>query len=100
MALRRAGEPLPIGRLREATLAEGGAIGGADPIANFRSNLSRDPRFKSVMRNGMYFWWFTDEVLPLGWANEAAANDLLSTAAAPSMHSSQEGGGDHAVIIT
>lgn len=98
-ALRKAGEPLPIGRLLEKTVEEGGIIGGADPVANFRSNLSRDPRFESIMRNSMYFWWFTGEDLPAGWANEAAANDLLSTAAASSRNSSQERSDDDAATL-
>jgi hypothetical protein len=98
-ALRKAGEPLPIGRLLEKTMEEGGVVGGADPVANFRSNMSRDPRFESIMRNNMYFWWFTNEAFPVGWANEAAANDLLSTAAASSRNSNQEGSDGDATTL-
>ncbi len=85
---------VPLGR------AEGGVVGGADPVANFRSNLSRDQRFQSIMRNNMYFWWFTGEDTPPGWAYEAAATDLLSSATASSDHSGQEGGGSHAANNT
>jgi hypothetical protein len=66
-ALREAGEPLPIGRFMEAAIAKGAAINGANPLANFRSTVSKDARFRSVMRNGMYFWWFSNEPLPPGW---------------------------------
>jgi hypothetical protein len=97
-ALIIAGEPLPIGRFVEATLAAGGVIGG-DQIANLRSTLSRDDRFKSIMRNGMYFWWFADRALPAHWNAEGGLNLAVDPPAASS-HSSREGGGDHAANVT
>ncbi len=96
-ALATAGEPLPIGRFVEATLAAGGSIGG-DQVANLRSTLSRDPRFVSIMRGGMYFWWFTDRALPAHWNTEGGF-DLAVEPPAVSYRSDQEGGDGHAAII-
>lgn len=96
--LKGSGEPLPIGRLMEASLAWGATIGGANPLANFRSALSKDKRFISFKRNNMYFWWIDGWPLPPKW-NEAP--DLLAGQPdASSVHSTQEGGDDHAATIT
>jgi hypothetical protein len=97
-ALRKHGQPLPIGRLMEAARAEGATIGGNDPLANFRSSLSKDDRLASIMRNGMYFWWIKGEPLPSDW-NEPGA-DLLANTPGSSMHSNQEGGDGHAANNT
>ena len=98
-ALRSNGDPLPIGRLLEEAIKHGAIIGGDKPLANFRSTISKDPRFVSVMRNGMYFWWFKDEALPSGW-NEAVGPDLLDGPTASGAHSSQGGGGGHGPATT
>jgi len=97
-ALREGGMPLPIGRFMEAAIEKGADVGGANPINNFRSALSKDPRFEAVKRNGMYFWWFAGEPLPLRFQDqhkETADPDLLAESAASSS-SSQEGGESHA----
>lgn len=90
-ALLANSEPLPIGRLMEAALAKGAAIGGEKPLANFRSALSKDKRFYSLMRNGLYFWWLDGVELPDKW-KEASDRDLLTESDASSVHSNQEGG--------
>lgn len=87
--------------LLDAVQANGVEVRGEDPLANFRSALSRDPRFKSVMRKGGYFWWFANVALPDGW-NEAEADDLVArlASASGSIHSSEEGGDGHAAALT
>ena len=64
--LKGHGKPLPIGRWLEKSVADGINIKGEDPLANFRSTVSRDKRFYALVRNSMYFWWFTDVGLPIG----------------------------------
>ena len=90
-ALRDAGAPMTIRTLLEFVTAKGVTIRGEDPLANFRSSLSRDARFKSIMRQGLYFWWLADVELPEGW-KEAVDPDLpgLSTAS----DSNNQGGGE------
>lgn len=66
-ALEDHGEPLPIGRFLEAAIEKGARVGGDDQVANFRSSVSKDERFKPVTRNGLYFWWFKERPLPQGW---------------------------------
>ncbi|WP_143738041.1 hypothetical protein [Erythrobacter donghaensis] len=99
--LLNSNEPLQIRVLLDAVLSMGVEVRGEDPLANFRSTLSRDPRFKSIMHKGGYFWWLTDVALPEGW-DEAEADDLVArlASASSSDHSSQEGGGGHAANNT
>ena len=97
-ALTVAGEPLSIGRFVEATLSVGGSIGG-DKIANLRSTLSRDDRFKSITANGLYFWWFSDRALPGHWNTEGGL-DLAVEPPAVSFYSGQEGGDGHAATMS
>lgn len=93
LALGKAGEPLPIGRLLEATLAEGVEIGG-DQIANLRSTVSKDARFYSLRRNNMYFWWLVKVPLPMGW-DEAGSDDFSDLLGPASSSSGEEGGDGH-----
>jgi hypothetical protein len=93
MALKEADEPLPVGRLLEAAVAKGASLSG-NALANFRSAVSKDDRFRSIMRNGMYFWWFTASPVPQKW-KEATDPDLLDQSVA-SEFSGQEGGENHA----
>lgn len=86
-ALEANGEPMPIGSLLKATLAQGAVINGVQ-LANIRSTLSRDPRFASVMRGGVYYWWFSDRPLPSHW-NEPGA-DLPAETPGTSVSSNQE----------
>lgn len=99
--LRNSIVPQPIRTLLDAVLSMGVEVRGQDPLANFRSTLSRDPRFKSIMHKGGYFWWLADVALPEGWG-EAEADDLVArlASASGSDHSSQEGGGGHAANNT
>ena len=97
-ALRDAGIPMTIRTLLEFVTANGIVIRGADPLANFRSSLSRDARFKSIMRQGLYFWWLTGVELPEGW--EEATDPSLPSLSAASNSNGQEGGDVHAATIT
>ena len=98
-ALIANGEPLPIGRLLEAAIRHGAIIGGNKKLTNFRSTVSKDVRFYSLMRNGMYFWWLNELPLPPEWS-EATDPDLLAGSVASSAHSTQEGGDGHAQSST
>jgi hypothetical protein len=96
-ALKEAGHPLHINALTNRSKAMGAMIGGGNPVANFRSTLSKDERFYSFRHNGDYWWWLTGVPLPQGW--EEAADDLpFDTAASDS--SNQEGGESHAATTT
>lgn len=94
-ALQEAGEPLPIGRLMAAALEKGAKIEGEKPLANFRSTVSKDPRFRSINRNNMYFWWFSQVPVPSKW-NEASNLPLENGSDASSSNLSQEGDDSHA----
>lgn len=93
IGLRKADRPMPVGDLMEAATVEGAAIGGSDPLANFRSALSKDTRFRSIMRKGQYFWWFADAALPSKW-NDPEPDDFESLMASGSSFSSNQEGGD------
>jgi hypothetical protein len=97
--LHDAGEPLPIGRLLERVISKGIVFKGNDPLPSFRSALSKDDKLHSVMRNGMYFWWFKDKPLPSGW-DETAGPDLLGASAVSYVSNSEEGGGGHGPATT
>jgi len=89
----KANGPLPVGRLMESAMARGAVIGGGKPLISFRSTLSKDPRFYSLKRNGMFFWWLTDVELPEGWTGPSESYDLPLD---PNPDSSQKGGDSHA----
>lgn len=67
MALRQQREPMSIGRLIEAAMAKGAEIGGSDPLANFRSAVSKDSRFYTIRKGSGYLWWLKGEPLPASW---------------------------------
>ena len=96
--LKRAGEPLPVGRWLAACIADGINIKGGDPLPNFRSTVSRSKLFYSFSRNNMFFWWFTGVDLPENW-KKAEGPDLLDQSSAFSV-SNQEGGGGYAANVT
>jgi hypothetical protein len=79
----------------DAAIDHGAELKGDKALSNFRSAVSKDPRFESIMREGKYYWWFAGRPLPPGW-NETAGPDLLAGPAASSVNSNQEGGGSHA----
>ncbi|MBW4331669.1 hypothetical protein KY084_12395 [Stakelama sp. CBK3Z-3] len=93
IALSKIGEPLPVGKLMEAATNEGATIGGSDPLANFRSTISKDHRFRSIMQNNMYFWWFADKDLPPKWY-DPEPDDFDSLYGSGSSESSGQEGGD------
>ncbi|MGS1015591.1 hypothetical protein [Allosphingosinicella humi] len=97
MALKEADEPLPVGRLLESAVAHGASLRG-NVLANFRSAISKDKRFRSIMRNNMYFWWFTASPVPQNW-KEATDPDLLNQSVAP-VSIGQEGGESHAATTS
>jgi hypothetical protein len=99
VVLRERGEPLPVGRLMEAAIAKGAAASGKNPLANYRSALSKDDRFYSLTRNNMYFWWLKDVPLPNNW-KEAPDHDLLTQSGASVVgNSNQKGGDGHAATM-
>ena len=97
LALRSAREPLPISRLMDEAAEHGAEIGGNDPLNNFRSTVSKDPRFRSLRRNNLYFWWLADSPIPDSF-NELAGPDLLTEPASSS--ADQEGGDGHGPATT
>lgn len=96
--LKTNGEPLPIGRWLEKSIADGINIKGDDPLSNFRSTVSRDKRFYAIKRNNMYFWWFNDVDLPEGW--KAATDPDLPGLSVAADSNDQEGGDGHAANNT
>lgn len=96
--LKRAGEPLPIRNLMEKVIGYGVQISGEDPLANFRSTLSRDNRFKSIMREGAYYWWLTSSPVPINWKEAEGLDFQVEPSASDS--SSQNGGDGHAANNT
>lgn len=96
VAVLKALGPMDIATLTDMSKDYGAVVGGANPIANFRSTLSKDNRFYSFRHNGDHLWWLSDVPLPEGW--DEAADDLLRNAA--SSFSSQEGGDGHAANNT
>ena len=95
--LREGNRPLNIHKLLASVIDEGVEINGTDKLSNFRSNISRDKRFRSIMSNGGYFWWITSSPVPRGW-DETAGQDLWSEPAVSS--ESKEGGDGHAPATT
>jgi hypothetical protein len=92
-------EPLPIGRLMEAAMAKGATASGKNPLANYRSALSKDERFYSLTRNNMYFWWLTGVPLPDQW-KEAPDLPLHERSDASVVGKiNQEGGDGHAATM-
>jgi hypothetical protein len=96
--LRQSGVPVNIRDLMQQVIERGVEINGADPLANFRSTLSRDDRFKSIMKDGGYFWWMVDSPVPRSW-KEAESPDLLDQPSA-SNSTSQEGGDADAATMS
>jgi len=98
-ALRRGGTPLPGAILMSKAREVGAVIGGEKPVVSFTSTLSKDSRFYSFRHDGMYYWWFKDEPLPLNWKGMGSDDfdDLLDPI---SQSSSQEGGDGHGPATT
>lgn len=74
LELHARGIPMTGADIMAALPARGVTVGGADPVVNFTSSMSKSGKFQSVRRNGKYYWWFKDEPLPEDWQE---APDLL-----------------------
>lgn len=70
MVLLTKREPLLLTNLLQETIAMGASIGGADPLANFRSALSKDERFFVFKHKGSYLWWLSKEPVPAAWTSD------------------------------
>jgi hypothetical protein len=99
MVLNQRRIPLSLADLLNGAIEKGAEIGGADPVSNFRSSISKDKRFRSVTRNGKYFWWLVDVPMPPA-TNETGEPDLLDGSPDSSVPSSQEGGEGNAPATT
>lgn len=91
--LRNSEVPLHIKDFLQKTIAAGAEINGGNPLANFRSTVSKDKRFKSVVFNGRYYWWLAATPVPSKF-KEATDPDLLASVA--SVGANKEGGEAHA----
>jgi hypothetical protein len=85
LALIQARCPLGIGKLLKASISLGAEIRGADPLANFRSAVSKDARFFTIKRDGHHFWWVCNAPIPADW--EAIPIEVL-------VKSTETGGSD------
>lgn len=88
IVLRQVREPLPIARLLEGVVKRGVMIGGADPLSNFRSAISKDDRFYALRAGNMFFWWLRGEQVPPTWEHTFPPNLGDQTSREP------EGSGD------
>lgn len=89
--------PLTISSLLDACLDAGMNIAGDDPLASFRSTVSRDDRFKSIKQNGVFYWWLKDVPIPEKWEAESSIFHVLRSSATPE---NEEGGNGHEPVIT
>lgn len=98
--LEERGEPTPGVKLLNGLPAKGASVSGANPIVNFTSSMSKSGRFRSVRRDGRYFWWFKDRPLPTDWNEpESEEFDRLLNSGSPKP-SRQEGGDGHGPATT
>lgn len=56
--------PLPTPALLQLIEQKGSKVGGADPLVNLSSALSKDDRFDSVRWGGERRWWFRGKPMP------------------------------------
>lgn len=76
IVLRQVREPLPVARLLEAVVKRGVAIGGADPLSNFRSSISKDDRFYALRKGSLYFWWLKGQQVPPAWQEPSSSTEF------------------------
>lgn len=93
--LQHHGKPMPIHDLLAEAAKRGARIGGTNPLANFRSTLSKDERFYAFTKDSTFYWWLDGKALPDDW-NEAPDLPYQEGSDASSVHSNQEGGERHA----
>ena len=89
--LQRHGKPMPIHDILAEAGKLGARIGGTNPLANFRSTLSKDERFYAFTKDSTFYWWLDGKALPENW-NEAPDLPYQEGSGASSVHSNQEGG--------
>ena len=88
--LRERGEPMLGVDLMSALPAKGIIVGGKNRRINFTSAISKSGKFRSVRKDGNYFWWFKDEPLPADW--QEAPDLLVGERSDASVVGNQEGG--------
>jgi len=98
--LREQGKPLVLTELLARVPEKGVTVGGENAQMNFGSTLSRDARFYSFRRDGLYYWWLSGVDLPQPFKNEAPDLPLQDGSGASSSQPSQEGGDAHAATTT
>lgn len=64
IALKKARKPLTTAEIVAAIQDEGAHVGGADPLVNVSSTLSKDDRFISQRWGSVSVWWLVGEPLP------------------------------------
>lgn len=94
IVLRNASEPLTLGDLMGAAMSRGAEIRGVDPLANFRSTLSKDHRFKAFRHGSQYLWWLGDRPLPPAWNETTVLTSTVSTVASSDPSDQKGGDGD------
>ncbi len=99
MVLRERNVPTTGADLMEALPSKGVSIGGANPVVNFTSAMSKSDKFRSIRRGGNYYWWFKDTLLPPDW-NDEAPDFLPKEGSDASLVNNQEGGDGHGPATT
>ncbi len=64
IALKKAQKPLTTAEVVAAIQEEGAHVGGADPLVNVSSTLSKDERFVSHRWGSASVWWLVGEPIP------------------------------------
>jgi hypothetical protein len=96
IVLKQVGAPVASPDLIDLVAKAGIEVSsGPNRLANFGSTLSRDSRFCSIRREGVYYWWLTGVDLP-PFENEAPGLLGEEQPGASSVSSNQEGGDAHA----
>lgn len=95
IVLNEKARPMTSAELLAVVPEKGVTVGGKDAQMNFGSTLSRDPRFYSYRRDGLYYWWLKAKPLPAR-TNEAPDLALHAGSGASPSKSNQEGGEGHA----
>ncbi|MCY1670662.1 hypothetical protein OVA07_06500 [Novosphingobium sp. SL115] len=73
-AIMLAGRPMQSPELLDAARAQGANIGGAKPIINMTSSLSRSDEVYSLRIGGVPHWWIVGQPLPHEYATQLAAS--------------------------
>lgn len=73
--IKETGEPQTTAVLVDLIKQQGVSVGGADPIINLASSLSRDGRLMTVRLHGKSHWWLSGIPVPGEHSNEAMEKD-------------------------